>query len=115
MMTLYQFEEHADSEFAACLSAAIAQESDHDFFAIASAMVERLERQALSEGVEVCERMSHLLVLALYDLHLDLYSEELGVPQDYFEGSRPKEEEALNYLHERRLGAPARHNALPVN
>jgi hypothetical protein len=59
--------------------------------------------------------MAYFLVLALSGMHLDIYSEELNVPPDYFEGSRPKEEEALSYLHERRLGGPARHSDLPVN
>jgi len=113
-MTLTEFEEYAHEEFAKTLPAVLDDE-DVDLTTTDDGLFPRLERKAIAEGVEVCERMAYFLVFALYDIHLDIHAEELGVPADYFEGHRPKEEEALAYLHERRLGAPPRHAGLPVN
>jgi hypothetical protein len=59
--------------------------------------------------------MSYLLVLALYDGFLNRHSQQLNVPPDLFQGSRPIEDEAHAYLAERRYGAPARHAGLVVN
>jgi|ERR1700730_5295048 len=110
-MTLSNFEELCDRVFAERLSAIVdttVRDSDEGE-QLLDAVCSELERVALSNGVEVCERSAYLLVFARYDMHLDEHREELGVPDDYFEGDRPQEEEAFKYLHERRCGALARH------
>jgi hypothetical protein len=114
-MTLTEFEYFADAEFAKYLPVIADAEDDSHSEKILSDLYSRLEQTAISQGVEVCKRMAWFLVFALYDMHLFDKAEELGVPPDYFEGDRPQEAEALAYLHERRLGAPPRHNDLTVN
>jgi len=71
------------------------KESEHTLDAVWS----ELEGVALNSGLEICKSGAYLLVFARYDMHLCEHAEELGVPSDYFEGERPKEEEAFAYLH----------------
>ncbi|MCU1240988.1 MAG: hypothetical protein JWO71_1714 [Candidatus Acidoferrum typicum] len=105
-MTLNNFEELCGKVFAERL---IAVRDAEDGEQLLQAICSELERVALSSGLEVCERGAYLLVFARYDMHLDEHRVELGVPDDYFEGDRPTEQEAFTYLHERRCGALARH------
>ncbi len=105
-MTLAQFEQLCDKVFTERL---LAIRDAEDGGQMLDAMWSELEGVALNSGLEICKRGAYLLVLARYDMHLDEHREELGVPDDYFDGERSKEEEALAYLHERRCGAPARH------
>jgi hypothetical protein len=115
MMTLTEFEQHVNEQLSDGLITAVAIEDEHEFDASVLDLLNRLEHVALSEQVEVCERMSYLLVLALYDGFLNRHSEQLNVPPELFQGSRPIEDEAHAYLAERRYGAPARHAELAVN
>jgi hypothetical protein len=105
-MTLSQFEELCDKVFGERLLTIRDSENGEQLL---DAVCSELERVALSSGLEVCERGAYLLVFARYDMHLDEHREVLGVPDDYFEGDRPVEQEAFTYLHERRCGALARH------
>ena len=115
MMTLTEFEQHANAQLTDGLVTAFATEDEQEFYASVLDLLNRLEHVALNEHVEICERMSYLLVLALYDGFLNRHSEQLNVPPDLFQGSRPIEDEAHAYLAERRYGAPARHAELIVN
>ena len=105
-MKLHQFEELCDKVFAERL---LAVRDAEDSEQLLEAVLSELERVALSSGLEVCERGAYLLVFARYDMHLFEHREELGVPDDYFEGERDMEQQAFTYLHERRCGAVARH------
>ena len=113
-MNLNDFEAYADTEFAQHLPAIADADEDADVQGIHDGLFPRLERKAIEEGVEVCQRMSWLLVLALYDCYLHTHAERLLVGPEYFDGDRPEEDEAHDYLLERRLGGPARHNHLSV-
>src|SRR6267378_7159311 len=105
------FEYYAHAEFDKHLPVLADNEDDSRAEELLSDLYTRLEQTAINQGVEVCKRMAWLLVFALYEMNLSLNAEELGVPPDYFDGDRPQElDEAYAYLHERRLGAPPRHN-----
>jgi len=115
-MTLTEFEYYAHTEFDKHLPVLADTEDDSRAEELLRGLYTRLEQTAINQGVEVCKRMAWLLVFALYEMNICLNAEELGVPPDYFEGDRPQElDEAYAYLHERRLGAPPRHNDLSVN
>jgi hypothetical protein len=114
-MTLTEFEYYAHAEFNKHLPVLADSEDDSRAEALLSDLYTRLEQTAINQGVEVCKRMAWLLVFALYEMNLSLNAEELGVPPDYFDADIPQRDEAYAYLHERRLGAPPRHNDLPVN
>ncbi len=113
-MTLMEFETYAYAEFDKHLPVLADIEDYTRAEEFLSDLCTRLERTAMNQGVEVCKRMTWLLVFALYELNLSIHAEELGVPPDYFENDRPEIAEAFAYLHERRLGGPSRHNDLTV-
>jgi hypothetical protein len=105
-MTLNNFEELCDKVFAERLLAIRDAENSERLL---DAVCSELESVALSSGLEVCKRGAYLLTFARYDMHLFEHREELGVPDDYFQGEREMEQQAFNYLHQRRCGALARH------
>ncbi len=113
-MTLDEFEIYAQAEFDKHLPVLSEIEDYSRAEELLSELYTRLEQTAISQGVEVCKRMTWLLVFALYELNLSLNAEALGVPPDYFDGDRTHVDEAYAYLHERRLGGPPRHNDLTV-
>jgi hypothetical protein len=108
LMTLGDFEQHCQKAFAERLLVIRDVASDAEAERLITDMFNELEAVAVAGGVEACKRGAFLLTLALYDIHLSLNADALGVEPDYFDGDRPQEQEAFNYLHERRCGAPAR-------
>jgi hypothetical protein len=116
MMTLEDFRQYTNAEFAQHLPAIADADEDTEQLTeqVYNALIPRLEQKAISERVEVCEVMAHLLVLALFDCYLHSNAERLLVPPEYFADPRPLEDTAHEYLQERSLGGPARHNHLTV-
>jgi hypothetical protein len=116
MKTLSEFEALADHEFSQYVLEFVTASSDEEADHIIVILFTLLEKAALDEGVEVCPRSAHLLVLALFDTYTFAHTEELHVPDDYFQDQQhPKQPEVREYLEERRLGAPPRHGNLTVN
>jgi hypothetical protein len=110
-MTLTLFEELCRKVLAQHLPTIRDERNEAKAEELLSAVLDELEQTALNNSVEVCERGAYLLVLARYDMALEANADALGVPANYFVGSRPAEEEAYAYLHQRRCGAPAQHIA----
>jgi hypothetical protein len=107
-MTLTQYEELCQKVFSERLPV-IRDASDAEAERLTEAVMSELEQVALSSGLEVCQSGAALLVLARYDMALHDNADMLGVGPEYFTGDRAAEQEAFMYLHQRRCGAPARH------
>jgi hypothetical protein len=73
-MNLTEFESYVDTQFAHHLPAVAEAADESKSEALIKVLFARLEQTALTEGVEVCQRMSWLLVLALYEMHLSEYA-----------------------------------------
>jgi hypothetical protein len=105
MMTLTEFEMHCHKVFADRLPG-IRDAAESEQVRLMGDLMTELEAIALAT-VEVCTRGAYLLTLALYDIHLHMNADALGVDAEYFTSEdRHEELDALEYLHARRCDLP---------
>jgi hypothetical protein len=106
MMTLTEFEMHCHKVFSERLLT-IRDAEDSEATRLTADLFNELDAVAIGSGLEVCPRGAYLLTLALYDIHLHMNADALGVGAEYFTNEdRHEELDALEYLHARRCDLP---------
>jgi hypothetical protein len=109
-MNLTEFERHANSEFAKHSPRVL--DGSEDLEQIVNDIFPPLEKLAITERLEICERSAWLLVTKLFNDYLWDNCEELRIPAAYFKHFWPSDYgvESLHYVDTRRHNDPARHS-----